>query len=79
MFFQMYTSHIYIQDNKLVVSSNRSVNLLKYKKEVLEILKAYFSPAPQMFKPNFKMKHSMIETKLIDLCWLDKIAIDSTF
>lgn len=55
------------------------MNLLKYKKEVLEILKAYFSAAPQIFKPKFKMKHSIIESKPIDFCWLEKIAIDSTF
>ena len=55
------------------------MNLFKYKKEVLEILKAYFSTAPQIFKPKFKMKHSIIEIKPIDLCWLEKIAIGSTF
>ena len=55
------------------------MNLLKYKKEVLEILKAYFSTAPQISEPKFKMKYSIIESKPIDLCWLEKIAIDPTF
>lgn len=82
MLFQVYTSHIYIYIHtrqQTCSELNRSVNLLKYKKEVLEILKAYFSPARQIFKPKFKMEHSMIETKPTDLSWLDKIAIDSTF
>ena len=54
------------------------MNLLKYKKEVLEILKAYFSTAPQIFKPKFKMKHSIIESKPIDLLidFLKKLLID---
>ena len=55
------------------------MNLLKYKKEVLEILKAYFSTAPQISEPKFEMKHSIIESKPIDLCWLEKKAIDPTF